>query len=228
MPIIEVSQVFKQFQGRDVLRGVSLEVDAGEVVCVSGPSGVGKTTLLRLMTRELRADSGKVAVDGVDLQSLAARRLPELRRAVAVVPQHGELLENRTAGENIVFALSVMGWERSDAIARAEEMLETVGLGRRFASKPLELSGGERQRVAIARALAVSPRVLLADEPTGNLDPETTAAVMDAFAAAGEAGCAVVIASHDAQVLSHCGVRTVALENGALTNRAVQSGAGSL
>jgi cell division transport system ATP-binding protein len=220
VPIIEVSQVFKKFQDRVVLQGVSLEVEPGELVCVAGPSGAGKTTLLRLMTRELRADSGVIMIDGVDLQGLPARRLPELRRVVAVVPQHGELLENRTAGENIMFALSVMGWERTNAMARAEEMLDAVGLAQCFSSKPIELSGGERQRVAIARALAGSPRVLLADEPTGNLDSETTANVMRAFEVATTAGCAVVIASHDVQVLTRRGVRSVRLANGAVESLA--------
>lgn len=223
MPIIEVCGVSKRFGDRLVLNDVSLSVEPGEMVCVGGASGAGKTTLLRLITRELQADSGTLRVYGVDLRRVRARDVSLLRRSVAVVPQHGGLLSNRSVGGNVVFALSVLGWSASEAHTRTREVLSLVGLLDRMGDSVAELSGGERHRVAVARSLAVGPRVLLADEPTGNLDPESSEAVMRAFAACAESGCAVVIASHDERVLHNTASRTVRLENGVLIEEMVKT-----
>ncbi len=213
---IELRDVTKAYDDHVALDGVSAGIERGEFVFVVGPSGSGKSTLLRLLSRELIAEWGEVCIDGEDLADLPARRLPELRRRVAVVPQDHHLLRSRTVEENVVFGLSVLGWHRRAAQKRAAEVLELVGLGQLSSRMPQMLSGGERQRVAIARAIAPGPEILLADEPTGNLDPQTTASIAVLLDEVARGGCTVVMATHDVRVVDAMRRRVLALHAGEL------------
>jgi cell division transport system ATP-binding protein len=224
--LIQLENVTKRYGARAAVREVSFEVDAGELVYLIGPSGAGKTTLLKLLTRELVADDGSVRIDGLDVGVLPGRRLPELRRVVASVPQDHQLLANRTVRENVTFALSVLGWGRKSANRRAGEVLELVGIGGLAGRLPAEISSGERQRVAIARAIAGGPKLLLADEPTGNLDPASTASIAVLLDDVARSGCGVMMATHDARIVDAMQRRVVSLRDGTLVSDAIGRYAG--
>ncbi len=180
-----------------VLQGMSLEVDRGDFLCVEGPSGAGKTTLLRLLYGSLLPMTGVAVVDGVDLGQLRPRHMSRFRRRLGCVFQSYELLPHLTALENVLLPLQLAQIAIDVPGDRAAEALEMVGLDDKAESLPHELSGGQQQRVAIARAIAHEPAILLADEPTGNLDPVATAEVMRAFEVFHEQGGTVIMATHD-------------------------------
>ena len=180
-----------------VLQDMTLEIERGEFVCVEGPSGVGKTTLLNLLYGSLRPWCGQARVDGVDLCQLRNRHVSRFRRQLGCVFQSYELLPHLTALENVLLPLQLAHLNLSQPDERALDALEVVGLSDKAACLPRELSGGQQQRVAIARGIAHEPRILLADEPTGNLDTESTDEVMRAFEAYHEQGGTVVLATHD-------------------------------
>jgi ABC-type ATPase involved in cell division len=180
-----------------VLDGVTLDVERGEFLCVEGPSGAGKTTLLRLLYGSLQPRSGQAVVDGVDLALLRPRQVSRFRRRLGCVFQSYELLPHLTARENVLLPLQLAQMAIDEPAVRASDALEVVGLADKAGSLPPELSGGQQQRVAIARAIAHEPAILLADEPTGNLDPVATAEVMLAFEAFHEQGGTVIMATHD-------------------------------
>ncbi len=181
-PIVKTIDVCKSFGSLQVLRGVSLDVYPSEIVAVVGASGAGKTTLLQILGTLSKADSGSLSLDGVELQSLGEKRLAELRnRKIGFVFQFHHLLAEFDAVENVALPGYIAGRDRVEVNARAVELLNAVGMGHRLGHKPAELSGGEQQRVAIARALINSPAVVLADEPSGNLDSVTKAEIHKLF-----------------------------------------------
>jgi cell division transport system ATP-binding protein len=194
---IRLTDVSVGYGSETVLEGMSLTVEAGEFLCVEGPSGAGKTTLLRLLYGSLQPRSGQAVVDGVDLGQLRQRHVSRFRRRLGCVFQSYELLPHLTARENVLLPLQLAQMAIDGPDERAEEALDVVGLGDKVHSFPDELSGGQQQRVAIARAIAHEPSILLADEPTGNLDAIATADVMRAFEVFHEQGGTVVMATHD-------------------------------
>jgi cell division transport system ATP-binding protein len=213
-PIITMSRVSKRYGDVEALRDVSFGINRGELAFLVGPSGSGKSTILKLLTRELLPDDGSVYVAGRDISRMRIGKIPQLRRVAAYVPQDNPLLPGRSIEENILFALSVLGWPRERAGRRVEEILELVGLTDRRKARSEELSGGERQRAVIARAVASAPKILLADEPTGNLDPDTTVGVMRILDAISRAGTTVLVSTHDRNVVDAMKKRVIALENG--------------
>jgi cell division transport system ATP-binding protein len=211
-----VSKVFKR--GRDgevrALDDVSIEVVKGEFVFIVGPSGSGKSTLMRLLTREQVADRGEVWVAGKNLRTLRPWKVPMLRRDIGYVFQDFKLLPTKTVYENVAFALEVIGRSRKEISVRVPEVLELVGLEEKTGALPNELSGGQQQRVSIARAFVNGPRILLADEPTGNLDPSTSVEIMRLLDRINRTGATVVMATHDQAIVDSMRRRVIELEGG--------------
>ena len=199
------------------LEGVSFRLRKGEFAFLTGPSGAGKSTVLELIHFQTRPTEGEVQVSRYNSRRVRRRDIPELRRRVGFVFQDFKLLERLTAAENVAFALEVVGTPRREIGGRVQRLLSQVGLAARARSRPSELSGGERQRVAVARALATEPRILLADEPTGNLDPDAAAGVFELFRTLNRLGTAVLMATHDAEfVRRQPEIRRLELEHGRL------------
>ena len=215
--VIELYEVWKQYGDLVALRDVSLKVAPGEVVMLSGPSGAGKSTLLRLLYASERADRGIVKVGGRDVGKLRHSAIPFLRRNIGVVFQDFKLLRDRSTGENVSIAVEVLGLSRREARDKTELALGAVGLGGRFDTPVARLSGGEQQRVAIARAIVATPEIVLADEPTGNLDPDRAGDLLELFDRQRGRGVTVVIATHDPDVVAFGagrGWRRVMLDEG--------------
>ena len=217
-PIVEFKGVTRAYGPRLALDDVDLALEPGELTFLVGPSGAGKTTLLKLINREIRPSSGEVWVDGIAAHTLKASRVAELRRRVGVVFQDYKLLPRRTAKENVAFALQVGDLRISDdeAMDRALDALEAVGLGDRGDSFPHQLSGGQQQRVAIARAMVLQPPVLIADEPTGNLDLETAWQITDLLEDIAAFGIAVLVATHNVEIVTRLQRRVLTLVQGRL------------
>ena len=203
-----------------VLDDVTLQVEKGEFVWLTGPSGAGKTTLLRLLFCADEPTSGQVIVGGRNVNRLSKAGVPDLRRNVGVVFQDFKLLPNRTALENVGFALEVLGASDAQIRERARKRLAQVGLADKAGSLPLRMSGGEQQRVAIARALVNEPAILLADEPTGNLDASLTDSILQLLFDANARGATVVVATHDRGLLGRYQRRTIQLHHGRVTRDA--------
>ncbi|MDP6484118.1 MAG: cell division ATP-binding protein FtsE [Nitrospinota bacterium] len=196
--MIRLRHVYKSYgPGLDALKNVSLHVPRGEFLFVMGPSGAGKTTLLKLLYRAEVADRGSILVDGSDVTHLPEREVPYLRRRIGVVFQDFRLLPRRTVFENVAFAMRVMGAPTSEIRRRVRFVLHQVGLGRRMNDEPDLLSGGERQRVAVARAIVNRPDILLADEPTGHLDPDLANEMVGLFSLIHAGGTTILAATHD-------------------------------
>ncbi len=198
------------------LTDVSMTVADGEFVYLVGPSGSGKSTLLKLFTREVRPDVGTVTVDGIDVTGLSRRKVPMLRRTVGTVFQHFELLEDQSVAGNVAFPLQVLGYTRPEIRRRVATTLDLVGLADKAAVRPGQLSGGQQQRVALARAMVTGPKVLLADEPTGNLDPETSVGIVRLLATLNAAGTTVVMATHDHHIVDRLRRRVVQVTDGTI------------
>jgi cell division transport system ATP-binding protein len=211
----DVTKVYPS-QARPALDDVTLEIDKGEFVFLVGASGSGKSTLLRLVLREERATSGKVFVTGKDIAQLSNWKVPQLRRQIGTVFQDFRLLPNKTVGGNVAFALEVIGKPPQTVRKIVPEVLELVGLDGKAERMPHELSGGEQQRVAIARAFANRPMVLLADEPTGNLDPDTSQDIMLLLERINRTGTTVLMATHDHSIVDSMRRRVVELSMGKL------------
>ena len=214
-PIVRVTHVSKTYPGgASALRDVSFQVSRGEFVFVMGPSGSGKTTLLRLLLRQELPSEGTIEVLGHDLVGMRASKVPQLRRALGVVFQDFKLVRRKTALENVGYVLNVAGLPPAEQRRRAYNALKAVGLHHRIHVLPPSLSGGEQQRVAIARAVVNEPLLLLADEPTGNLDPDLAVDIMRLFREINARGTAVVVATHDRDLVRRMQRRCVVLETG--------------
>ena len=216
--MIRFDDVSKKYPGqqRAALRNITLEIDKGEFVFLVGRSGSGKSTFIRLVLRELRPTRGRVYVDGKDISDLPAWRVPRLRRQIGTVFQDFRLLPGKTVWGNVAFALQVTGYSRRDIRAMVPETLELVGLSDKGDRLIDELSGGEQQRVAIARAVVNRPMILIADEPTGNLDPATSVGIMKVLDRINRQGTTVVMATHDSTMVDQMRKRVVELDNGDL------------
>jgi cell division transport system ATP-binding protein len=214
-PHISFQGVWKRYpNGTEALRDVNLTVPEGDFLFLVGASGAGKSTLVRLLIREERPTKGRIFVDGAELGRMRRRHLPRYRRKVGLVFQDFKLLPRMTVYENVAFALRVLGESSKFIRERAGEALETVGLGHKLDKYPSELSGGEQQRVAIARALVHAPRLIIADEPTGNLDPATAWEIMQLFLQINARGATVVMATHNRDVVDLMRRRVVLIEGG--------------
>lgn len=201
---------------RPALSDVSVEIAGGEFAFLIGASGSGKSTFLRLLLREDRIDSGRLVVAGHDLTRMRSSDVPKLRRSLGVVFQDFRLLSGKTVSENVAFALQVIGRSRKEIADVVPETLDMVGLGGKADRRPHELSGGEQQRVAIARAFVNRPKLLLADEPTGNLDPETSEGIMLLLDRINRTGTTVLMATHDRHIVDRSRRRVVELVDGAV------------
>jgi cell division transport system ATP-binding protein len=212
---IKFEKVSKSYSGGKLaLSNVSLELVEGEVTFLTGHSGAGKSSFLKLIMRDHIASSGWVSVNGVDLASIKERNLPYYRRGLGVVFQDHHLLTDRTVFENVAMPLSLIGLSDKVIARRVRAALTVVGLEADSNSRPFELSAGERQRVGIARAVVMRPRVLLADEPTGNLDPDLSLRAMELFSQFTEIGSIVVVASHDLLLINQIEARVIELKEG--------------
>jgi len=200
--------------GVRALDGVSLEIGKGEFVFLVGHSGTGKSSLLRLLYREMAPTNGQILVDGIRVDRLANRRIPALRRHLGVVFQDYKLLTDKTVWENVAFALQVTGAHTRDVQRQVPRALDLVGLAHKSRMYPNELSGGEQQRTAIARALVNNPKLLLCDEPSGNLDPANTTEIMELLRRINLKGTTVVVATHNQAVVDRMRRRVIRLDNG--------------
>ncbi len=227
--MIRFEKVTKTYPGpgAPALDGVTVDIEKGEFVFLVGASGSGKSTALRLMLRETRPTSGRVYVAGKEINRLAGWKVPRLRRQIGTVFQDFRLLQNKNVSENVAFALQVIGKSRSEIRKVVPETLELVGLTDKGERLPDELSGGEQQRVAIARAFVNRPMILIADEPTGNLDPASSVGIMRLLERINQTGTTVVMATHDSGVVDQMRKRVVELGDGRLVRDQVQGGYGA-
>ena len=212
--MIQIFRVSKSFGVNKALEDINLRMRKGEFVFVTGPSGAGKTTLLRLIFGSDSPTSGQILINNINLTRIKRKNLDMLRRKIGFVFQDFKLLNNRTVFQNVALALEVTGERTSIIRKKAHQALRSVGLAHKEKAFPLELSGGEQQRVAIARAIINEPLILVADEPTGNLDPEITKDIMLLFRTINMRGTTVVIATHSRELLENTGQRVIVLKNG--------------
>ncbi len=216
-PMIVFDSVTKVYEPSVVaLEGISLSIETGEFVFLVGPSGSGKSTMIRLLLKELEPTRGRIIIGGRELGRLKRKLVPILRRNIGCVFQDFKLLPNRTAFENVAYALKVQGGSKADIRRKVPEVLALVGLSRKGSSFPDELSGGEQQRVSIARAFVNQPPLLICDEPTGNLDPDTSVGIMQLLYRINRSGTTVVMATHDREMVDKMRRRVIALEDGHL------------
>ena len=215
MALIEMNGVDKKYRrSTTALRDINVKVNQGEFVYIVGPSGAGKSTFIKLLYREEKATAGTIKVGKFDLNKLRRRDIPMLRRSIGVVFQDYKLLPKKTVCENVAYAMQVIGEKPRDIKKRVPEVLDLVGLKHKMRSFPHQLSGGEQQRVAIARAIVNNPKVLIADEPTGNLDPEISWEIMQLLERINLQGTTILMATHNKQIVDTLRHRVIAIENG--------------
>ena len=214
--MIRMKNVTEVYDSSDTvaLNGIDLKIDEGEFVFLVGPSGSGKTTLMKLITGEVRPTNGTVIVNDFDMSKIRRHKLPKMRRTLGVVFQDYRLIDNMTVYDNVAFAMRVVGARNKDIRKRVPYVLELVGLEGREKRLPNELSGGEQQRVAIARALVNNPRMIVADEPTGNLDPVRSLELMLLFEKINEMGTTVLVVTHEKELVNALAKRVITIENG--------------
>lgn len=219
VPMVDICDLDLVYDnGHQALHGVNVQIDPGEFVFLVGTTGSGKSSLLKLMYRELAPTRGAVVVGGLDLGELARQEVPYLRRSVGVIFQDFRLLGNKTAAENVAYALEITGTAARRIPSKVARVLELVGLSDKSKRLPSQLSGGEQQRVAIARSLVSEPSLLLADEPTGNLDPDSTWDIMQILSRVQNAGTTVVVATHNQQVVDLMRKRVLVMKRGHLVH----------
>lgn len=222
--LTNVSKIYKN--GARALVDISLKIDKGEFVFLVGPSGAGKSTLIRLLYREELPTRGQVVLNGKNLIRLREREVPQLRRSIGVIFQDFRLLPNKTVFENVAFALEVIGVGQREVKERTKATLELVGLGTKEKVFPNELSGGEQQRVSVARAIVNNPALLVADEPTGNLDPETAWDIMELLYNINRRGTTIVMATHARDIVNQMQKRVIAIEDGKIARDEQRGGYG--
>ena len=213
--MIQFNDVVKTYQqGNNALNGVTMQIEDGEFVFLIGPSGSGKSTIIKMITGELKPTSGTVHVNGYSLERIRKREVPYLRRTVGVVFQDFRLIDKMTVYENVAFAMRVVGAKEKEIKDRVPYVLELVGLENKMNRHPNEMSGGEQQRLAIARALVNNPSTIIADEPTGNLDPERSFEIMALLQEINNLGTTVLVVSHDQKLVDLFGKRVIAIDDG--------------
>lgn len=212
----KVSKIYKQIEGgtSEALKNITLHIKPSEFVIIVGHSGAGKSTLIKLINREVKPDMGKIFVGGLDYSELKKRDIPYLRRKIGVVFQDYKLLPKKTVFENVGYALEVAGVKPKEIRQRVPKILELVGLTNKINCFPRELSGGERQRVAIARAIVHQPRILIADEPTGNLDPKTSWEIIEILQKINEMGTTLIMTTHNSHIVNKLKKRVIKIDDG--------------
>lgn len=215
--MLRLTDICKSYEnGTEALSNVSFEIKDGEFAFIVGESGSGKSTLLKLMTGEIAPTSGEMIVNGFDINKIKARKMPMLRRTLGVIFQDFRLIADKTVYENVAFAMHVIGAPTKHIKNRVPYVLDLVGLSGKAGMYPTELSGGEQQRVAVARALVNNPRLIIADEPTGNLDPGLSMEIMMLLEKINELGTTVLVVSHEKELVNSLGKRVIALDNGSI------------
>lgn len=213
--MLRMENVSKVYPGGSVaLQDVDIHIKPGEFVFVVGPSGAGKSTFIKMLFREVLPTTGSIFVNGVDILSLTPKEIPYMRRQLGIIFQDYRLLPDRTVYENVAFAMQVIETPHRKIKRRVLNVLDLVGLRHRANAYPNELSGGEQQRIAIARAIVNDPILVIADEPTGNLDPETSWDIMEIFKEINASGTTIIMATHDKEIVDAMGKRVVAIEHG--------------
>ena len=207
--------------GTRAIRGITLTIEDGEFVFLVGPSGSGKSTIIKLLTGEVEPNAGRVRVNGFSTRNISERQIPLMRRTLGVIFQDFRLIEKKTVYENLEFVMRAVGAKPREIRSRINYVLDLVGLERKADSFPTELSGGEQQRVAIARALVNNPSMIIADEPTGNLDPERSLELMELLVKINQLGTTVVVVTHEKDLVDHFGKRVVTIDSGRVTNDSV-------
>ena len=217
--MIEVKNLTKTYKtGNKALKGINIQIQDGEFVFIMGRSGSGKSTLLKLLLKELEPTSGQIIVNDMDLEKMPRRYIPKYRRRLGMVFQDFRLLKDRNVYENVAFAQRVIGRPTRVIRRRVPEVLQEVGLAEKYKSFPDELSGGEQQRVALARALVNRPDILLADEPTGNLDPKTSEEIMKLLEQINERGTTVLVVTHNKEIVNAMKKRVVTMHDGVIVS----------
>ena len=213
--MIRLIDVYKEYQnGTKALKGVSLRIDDGEFVFLVGASGSGKSTVIKLITGEIACTEGRLMVNGYNLNNIKSRQIPYMRRTLGIIFQDFRLIEKKTVYENLAFAMRAIGASNKEIKRRIPYVLELVGLDQKADRYPGEISGGEQQRVAIARALVNNPSMIIADEPTGNLDPQRSLEIMMLLERINELGTTVLVVTHERSLVNRFAKRVVAIENG--------------
>ncbi|WLR55559.1 cell division ATP-binding protein FtsE [Mesobacillus subterraneus] len=221
--MIDMQDVYKTYRnGITAANGINVHIDAGEFLYVVGPSGAGKSTFIKMMYREVKPTQGSIIINGVDLAKLKDSKVPLLRRNIGVVFQDFKLLNTLSVYENVAFAMEVIEEQPQYIKKRVMETLELVGLKHKARALPTELSGGEQQRVAIARSIVNAPKVVIADEPTGNLDPDTSWEIMNIFEEINLRGTTIVMATHNKEIVNTIKHRVIAIENGRIARDEVK------
>lgn len=223
--MITLENVSKAYStGAPALNNVSLKIEAGEFVFVVGDSGSGKSTLIKLLLRELLPTSGKIMVNDIDVASLRHKQIPKYRRKLGVVFQDFRLLKDRNVYENVAFAQRIVQTPSKEIKKNVPSILSTVGLAGKYKARPKQLSGGEQQRVALARALVNNPPILLADEPTGNLDPKTSEEIMKLLEQINERGTTVLVVTHNKEIVNEMKKRVVTMHDGVIVSDEKEGG----
>lgn len=215
--MIKLEHVYKTYEnGHKALEDLSFSMDDGEFAFLVGPSGSGKSTIIKLITGEISCTEGEVVVNGYDMSRIKPRKLPKMRRSLGIIFQDFRLIDNRNVYDNVALAMHVKGAPRSEIRERVPYVLGLVGLENRMRDMPAELSGGEQQRVGIARALANNPRTIIADEPTGNIDPNLSAELMKLLTKISEQGTTMLVVTHEQTLVNQFAQRVIRIENGKL------------
>ncbi len=216
--IVRMFSVSKRYGDMDALRDLTIDIWRNEFLFVTGPSGAGKSTMIKLLYMGETVSAGAILVDGVNLSRVTRKQIPQFRRKLGVIFQNFKLISTKTVFQNVALVLEVAGINGRDMQYRVSEILERVGIEDRAGEYPPVLSGGEQQRVAVARAMVGNPKIILADEPTGSLDPESADQIFGLLQSAHKSGATVIIATHDQQMISNHKGRTIRLVNGRMVN----------
>ncbi len=220
--MIRLKNVEMEYEnGTKAIRGISLNIEDGEFVFLVGPSGSGKSTIIKLLTGEVEPTAGRIMINGFSASNISERQIPLMRRTLGVIFQDFRLIEKKTVYDNLAFVMRAVGTPDKEIRKRIPYVLKLVGLENKMTSHPSELSGGEQQRVAIARALVNNPSTIIADEPTGNLDPERSLELMDLLVKINALGTTLVVVTHEKNLVDHFGKRVVTIEAGKVVNDSV-------